>query len=263
LRKRDPISLDFGPQPMIAYSSPMRLRLLPIAMLLILVSAALFILTGRAGAADPPVPATPQLKTAASNGVQYYLSLPTTWNPRTTWPILVTIDGSGHKFQQNIDAFVKARGALPFVIVTPCVSSNGKEPGDLKAVLEIVDEVREAAHGQPKFFITGFSAGGHLMWQMVFQHPELLAGAAPAAGNFRYRGIDEISKAPERVKLPIHAFQGDKDDVKHFLDPQWEDAVKLAKENGYTNLTRTEVPGATHQPFAPQVVDFFASLLPK
>jgi poly(3-hydroxybutyrate) depolymerase len=240
----------------------MRLKLLDTRTLLILTSCALLIFTALGRAADA-VPLTPQLQTAAGSGVQYYLSLPRTWNERATWPILVTIDGSGHKFQQNIDAFVKARGARPFVIVTPFVSSNGNDPADLKAVLEIVDEVRKAAHGQPKFFITGFSAGGHLMWQMVLQHPELLAGAAPAAANFRYRGIEEISKAPERIKLPIHAFQGDKDEVKKFLDPQWEDALKLAQENGYTNLTHTEVPGASHQVFAPQVVDFFASLLPK
>lgn len=240
----------------------MPLKLLPTIVLLIIVSAASCMLTGQCGAADA-APPQPELKTAAVSGVQYYLSLPKGWNPKATWPILVTIDGSGHKFLQNVQAFINARGARPFVIVTPFVSSNGNDPGDLKAVLEIVDEVRKAAHGQPKFFITGFSAGGHLTWQMVFQHPELLAGAAPAAANFRFRGIDEISKAPERVQLPIHAFQGDKDDVKHFLDPQWDDALKLAKENGYENLTHTEVPGASHQAFAPQVVDFFASLLPK
>jgi poly(3-hydroxybutyrate) depolymerase len=225
----------------------------------LLLSVILLLFAGRARAGEP------ELKTAAVGGVQYYLSLPDGWNAEAAWPILVTIDGSGHKFLQNAEAFAKARGAHPFVIVTPCVSSNGNDPAELKAVLEIVEEVRKAAHGRPKFFLTGFSAGGHLTWQLVFHHPELLAAAAPAAANFRFRGIelDEISKAPERVQLPIHAFQGDKDDVKKFLDPQWEDALKLANEHGYTNLTRTEVPGATHQPFAPQVVVHFASLLPK
>lgn len=207
--------------------------------------------------------AEPELKTAAVGGVQYYLSLPQGWNAQMTWPVIVTIDGSGHKFLQNSQAFIKARGELPFVIVTPCVNSNGKDPADLKAVLEIMDEVRQAVHGQPKFFATGFSAGGHVAWQLVFLHPELLAAAAPAAGNFNGRGIDEVSKAPERVKLPIHGFQGGKDSVGKYLDPQWEAAVKLATENGYTNLTRTEVPEAEHQAFAPEVMAFFASLLPK
>ncbi|MGD0089697.1 MAG: hypothetical protein ABSE73_07235 [Planctomycetota bacterium] len=203
------------------------------------------------------------LRTAASVNVQYYLSLPQGWTAKSTWPILVTIDGSGHNFQGNFNGFIGARGAQPFIIVTPCVSSNGNDPADLKAVLSIVKEVQQAAQGQPQFFITGFSAGGHVAWQCIFMHPELLAGAALAAGNFRARGLAEISKAPERVRLPIHEFLGEKDGVKAALSQQWGDAVKLARENGYENLTFTEVPGADHKPFAEQVLAFFASLLPK
>ncbi|HLX61504.1 MAG TPA: hypothetical protein VKX17_09515 [Planctomycetota bacterium] len=204
-----------------------------------------------------------ELKTAAAVGVQYYLSLPTGWTPNSTWPILVSIEGSGHNFPGNCQGFIKARGVQPFIIVTPCVSSNGNDPADLKAVLAIVEEVQKSAKGQPKFFITGFSAGGHLAWQCIFTHPELLAGAAPTAANFRFRGVADISKAPERTKLPIHAFLGDKDAYKSALAQQWEDASKLARENGYENLTLTEVPSAGHQPFADKAVDFFVSLLPK
>lgn len=231
---------------------PFRMRTLPP-----LLAAALLLLTPDLRAADP------ELKTATMSSVQYYLSLPKGWEASRTWPMMVTIDGSGHKFQQNIEAFMKARGELPFVIVTPCVNSNGKDPADLKAILEIMEEVRKAVNGQPKFFATGFSAGGHVAWQLILLHPELLAAGSPAASNFSARGVDEVSKAPERVKLPIHAFQGGKDSVKKYLDPQWEAALKLATENGYTNLTRTELPEAEHQAFAPQVVAFFASLLPK
>jgi poly(3-hydroxybutyrate) depolymerase len=175
----------------------------------------------------------------------------------------VAIDGAGHNFPACFGSFVNARGSRPFIVVVPCVSSNGNDPAELKGVLAIVQEVQKSSHGQPKFFITGCSAGGHLTWQCILLHPELLAGAAPAAGNFRFRGIDQVSKAPERVKLPVHAFQGDKDGIKVALDAQWEDAIKLAHENGYENLTRTEVPGAGHQAFPSQVVQFFESLLPR
>lgn len=203
------------------------------------------------------------LKTAADGKTQYHLSRPKGWSAKATWPILVSIDGSGHNFQGNHDGFVKARGELPFIVVTPCVSSNGKDPADYKAVIAIVEEVRKSASGQPKFFITGFSAGGHVCWQCIFNHPDLLAGAAPAAANFRFRFVENVSKAPERVKLPIHEFLGDKDGIKASLNEQWNDAVKLAKDNGYENLTLSEVPGAGHQPFTEQVVAYFASLLPK
>ena len=210
---------------------------------------------------DKPVP-TSGLKTVAGGSVQYHLSLPQGWSPQSTWPILVTIDGSGHNFAGNHSQFVAARGAHPFIVVTPCVSSNGKDPADLQAVLAIVQEVQKSAQGQPKFFITGFSAGGHVAWQCIFNHPELLAGAAPAAGNFRFRGVDKVSQAPERVQLPIHGFLGDKDGVRQHLKPQWDDAVQLACENGYENLTLTEVPDADHQAFPKQVVAFFVTLLP-
>ena len=203
------------------------------------------------------------LKTAEGSDVKYYLALPTGWTPKSTWPIVVTLDGAGHNFQGNHKGFIGARGKLPFILITPCVSSNGNDPADLKAVLAIVQEIQKPANGQPKFFVTGFSAGGHVMWQLVFMHPELLAGAASAAGNFRNRGIDGISKAPERVQLPIHEFLGEKDGIRVALSQQWQDALKLAHENGYENLTLTNVPEAQHQAFAGKVIEFFASLLPK
>jgi dienelactone hydrolase len=200
---------------------------------------------------------------ASAGGVQYYLSLPKRWTTNSTWPILVSIDGAGHNFLGNFQAFTKARGEQPFIIMTPFISSNGNDPADLKAVLVIVQEVQKSAKGQPKFFITGFSAGGHLAWQCIFTHPELLAGAAPAAANFRFRGVADISKAPERVKLPIHGFLGDNDAFRPALTQQWEDAIKLARQNGFENLALTEVPGKGHQAFPDQVVAFFASLLTK
>ena len=204
-----------------------------------------------------------ELRTAMGVGVQYHLSLPAVWEAETTWPIVVTIDGSGHNFAGNFQGFVKARGIRPFIIVTPCVSSNGNDPADLQAVLAVVKEVQHDFRGQPKFFMTGFSAGGHLTWQVVFKHPELLAGAALSAANFRFRGVDEISKAPEVATLPIQSFQGDKDGIIASLTEQWNDGSELARKNGYQHLTRTIVPGAGHQAFPGQVLAYFSSLLPQ
>src|SRR5690242_3412415 len=89
----------------------------------------------------------PELKTACIVEAKYYLSLPKGWTPKETWPILVTIDGSGHNFQANCQSFMRVRGERPFIIVTPCVSSNGKDPADLKAVIAIVKEVQQELKG--------------------------------------------------------------------------------------------------------------------
>jgi hypothetical protein len=202
------------------------------------------------------------LRTAEGIGVKYYLSLPKDWTPESTWPILVTISPG----QDSIDTFknfVGSRRKTPFIIVAPCLASKGRKPEDLDSVLAIVKEVQKSSKGQQKFFITGFSAGGHLAWQCIFLHPELLAGGAPASANFGFRGITHVSKAPERVKLPIHGFLGDNDAYKQYLGPQWEEAAQYARENGYENIAVTNVRGAGHDIFADRVVEFFASLLPQ
>lgn len=227
-------------------------------------AAVWLLLTVLLRAADPvPAAPAPQPVTARAVPVKYFVSLPKGWSAERTWPILVTIDGAGHDFAGNFQNFTRARGDQPFIIVTPCVSSNGNDPADAKAVLAIVQEVQQASHGQAKFFMTGFSAGGHVTWQIILQHPELLAGAVLAAANFRFRGITDVSQDPARVQLPIQAFQGDKDGNKAAFDQQWDDAQQLAQKNGYTKLTRTIVPGAGHQAFPGQVIATCAAWLPK
>ncbi len=223
----------------------------------------LVLCAGICSAGEPVFPKS-ELRTAKDVEVKYHISLPKGWKAESTWPIMITLAGAGRDFAQNFDQFVKARGEkLPFIVVTPCVNSLGRDPADLKAVLAIVKEVQKEYSGQPKFFVTGFSAGAHLTWQLIFLHAEVLAGAAPVCGNFNARGIDKIERNAAAQKLPIHGFQGDKDQVLVHLNPQWDKAVALAGKHGYKNIARTVIPGGTHLPYQNQVVTFFASLLPK
>lgn len=227
----------------------------PLFCLVAILSAALVV--GPASGADKPA-ASPDLKTARAVEVDYYLSLPKGWSADKSWPIVVAIDGSGHKFPACFDNFVRARGDRPFIIVVPCVSSNGKDPADCKAVIEIAKEVATDHAGKPKFFVTGFSAGGHVAWQLVFNHPELIAGAAPCASNFNERGIDVVSKSEARIKLPVHGFNGGKD--LPIINAQWNRAETFAKDHGYENLKHTTIETAGHSPFAAEVLEFFSGL---
>lgn len=220
---------------------------------LALVVAALAVATHGA----EPSPAA-ELKKARDVPVEYYVSLPKGWSADKTWPIVVALDGSGHKFPACFDNFKRARGERPFIVVVPCVSSNGKDPADCKAVIKIAEEVARDHAGRPKFFVTGFSAGGHVAWQLVFNHPELIAGAAPCASNFNERGIDEVSKSDTRIKLPIHGFNGGKD--LPVINAQWDRAETFAKKHGYENLKHTTIETAGHSPFAAEVMEFFATL---
>lgn len=214
--------------------------------------------------------------TIRQHPLRYYLSLPMNWSPQRTWPMLVVVDGvnQGH-FLRSFLRFQQARHALPFILISPLVVSNtghpnpqdypygpevweyvaqqGAVPFDAAGVLSIVDEVQRTYHGEPQFYLTGWSAGGHLTWYLIFTHPERLAGVVLAGANYAGRGIATISCVSERRHLPIRGLQGARDSRLMALNTQWQQAATLAAAHGYTNLVRSIIPNAAHSPFPKEV----------
>ena len=125
------------------------------------------------------------LQTTPRSGLQYYVSLPQGWTPTRRWPLLVTIDGANHGFfLPHALRFLWARQQLPFILMTPFVVSNTgradpseypypaevwRQVSELSAIgfdaaglLEAVAAVCDAYSAEEQFFLTGWSAGGHL-----------------------------------------------------------------------------------------------------
>lgn len=215
----------------------------------------------RAGDAAPafkmPTPTpSPNLKTG-KDGMQYYLSLPKDWSAEKRWPVMVTIVGSGRDWEPNFRQFVSARGERPYVVVTPVIKTLGKSEEEFQQLAKLIPEVLEEVKGEPRVFMTGFSAGGHTVWQFIFRKPEMLAAAAPACSNFGYRLLEGLEKPKTPPTVRVHAVQGEKDSARKFLDPQFEQAAALGKEHGYPEFTRELVPGMEHNPCPKQAVEFF------
>ncbi len=112
---------------------------------------------------------------------------------------------------------------------------------------------------QSKFYITGWSAGGLITCVMILKHPEMLGGAVLAAANYG-NGTDTFSSAPERASLPIKGLQGTADSGLAGANAQWAQALAVAKEHGYLNLSRDMINGAPHSPFPDQVYAFWDGL---
>src|SRR4051812_5095742 len=66
-----------------------------------------------------------ELKTATGHPMQYYLSLPEDWSAGKTWPVIVAIESANRDFRANAEAFARARGKLPFIVVAPLVVTGG------------------------------------------------------------------------------------------------------------------------------------------
>ncbi len=231
---------------------------------------------------------TPVLKAATHHAMQYWLSLPEGWRASRKWPIVITISGGRKNFQETEEIYVKARKQLPFILVSPAILSNGgsdfrhmaeynyassvwddvEKNGfcgfDLAGIDAVIADVRAQYHGDQVYF-TGHSAGGHLTWMMVLLRPDRIAAAAPSAGNFTNRCIDDASKistSAARTRLPVREFIGEVDEHRSGLEDQFQKAKALAAAHGYQNISFEVVKGEHHVPLAEPVLRWFYTLLP-
>jgi len=227
-----------------------------------------------------------ELKKAHDHPMQYYISLPDSWSPGKKWPVVIALEDAGKQFKKNAERFISARKDLPFIIVVPFITTNGqqgqKDPNiypytkavwdtidkisickfDIDGLQSIARDVKANFSGSDKIFITGFEAGTHLLWSLIFQHPELLYAAAPVAGNYRSRCVENNSFSADasRIQLPVKNFTGSDDNdfgVKGTYYYQYLEAKNLAIAHGYKNISETEVDGKGHVPLPDHVLDYF------
>ena len=232
---------------------------------------------------------SPQLRTASSHPIQYYLSLPENWTATTKYPVVIVIESADRDFLAATKAFAQARQHRPFILVTPLVVTNGgsgyrsvptyhysndvwetiQNSGpfkfDFDGITAIMRDVIAQYSGEEKYFVTGLEAGGHTIWGILFNHPEVVRGAALVCPNYLGRWVDEqhISSATERTRLPIRNFVGSKDDLcsaGHPIYSQMQSAISLAKAHGYENVSLMTVEGKGHERLANDVLAYFSSL---
>jgi len=229
-----------------------------------------------------------QLRTATTHPIQYYLSLPDGWTKAKRWPVVVVIESADRDFVAAANAFAQARQGRPFILVTPLVVTNGGSgyrsvptyhystdvwdkiqtdafKFDFDGITAIMQDVVKQYGGEEKYFITGFEAGGHTVWGILLNHPEVVRGAAVVCPNYAGRWVNEqnISSATERTQLPIRNFVGSKDElcsVGHPIYLQLQRAISVANGHGYKNVSLTTVEAKGHERLAEEVLAYFSTL---
>ncbi len=230
------------------------------------------------------------LKTATQHPMQYFLSLPAHWSPEKKWPVVLIIESADKEYRENALRFVRERGDMPFILVAPYNVNNSRQgrrdpaifpyseatwdlidkTGDCKfnmdGITQIMSDLRAQYKAEDKFFITGFEAGAHTVWQFVFQHPEWLQAAAPVAGNYNQNSCMSeplFSKDSSVTHLPIRGFTGSGDTLygaKGMIYYQWKYALQTAAAHGYKNISETIVPGKGHVPLPAEVLNWFQAI---
>jgi poly(3-hydroxybutyrate) depolymerase len=226
-----------------------------------------------------------ELKIATGHSMQYYLSLPDGWTAGKSWPVIVAVESANRDFRTNAEVFARARGSLPFIVVSPMVVTGGgagfrpvptyrytdavwneiERVGQFEfddaGIAAIVADVHRLYGGEERYFLTGWEAGGHTVWAMLFQHPERLRAVAPVSTNYQGRWMtpEKFSTSPARAVLPVRVFQSAHPPTQ-FLAQQTANAIAIAKEHGYTSVSITPVD-KPHGPLADEVVRWFAEML--
>lgn len=228
----------------------------------------------------------PELRTATTHPMKYYVSLPTGWTKEKAWPIVVLIPDASRNFARNLSAFELARKNRPYILVAPHVVTSGgvnyrsantyrytaddwkkiKEVGDYRfdeeGIAAVMTDVKSLYHGEEQFYLTGWEAGGHTVWAMIFRHPEWLRAAAPVSSNYQGRWLDEsaFSKLDARQKLPIEVLICDESAAHQgwkFIVAQTNNAIAIAQSHGFQNVKLKPVPSRPHGPLAEEVLDSF------
>jgi dienelactone hydrolase len=220
--------------------------------------------------------------------MKYHLSLPAGWKAGGTWPVAVLIPDASRDFEGNLAAFVKARGPRPYVLVAPHVVTSGgsgyrqadtyryseadwkkvTESGDFRfdeeGIAAVLADVRKDFGGEEKVFLTGWEAGGHTVWALLFRHPEWFRAVAPVSTNYLGRWLDAsaFSTSPARATLPVRVLfceQAAAPQGWNYFTAQTKNALKAAADHGFTRVSLVEVPGKPHGPMAYDVLAFFES----
>src|SRR5262245_26532942 len=225
--------------------------------------------------------------------MRYYLALPAGWKPRGSWPVVVVIPDAAREFEANLRKFVTARGSRPYILVAPevltCGGARSRTPEhytytraewaalrsqedfrfDDEGLIAVLSEVRRTWGGAPKAVLTGWEAGGHLVWAEALRAPERWRAVAPVTTNYQARYLDPsaFSRAPERSTLPIQVFRcgaasGDDAAAMPMLEAQIDRAVSDARRHGLGPRAVRVVAGADHGPL-PEAVLAWCDSLPR
>jgi dienelactone hydrolase len=229
------------------------------------------------------------LETASAHPMQYYLSLPNAWSEHTRWPVVIVIESANRQFESTAERFAEARRGMPFIIAAPLVVTNGgagyrqvptyryadsvwaevERAGgctfDVDGIAAVASDIRKRYGGEDRYFLTGWEAGGHTVWALLFHHPDNVRAVAATSTNYAGRCLEDgaFSSAPVRTDLPVHLLGG-------ALDPGWKPgqplfeqsqrAKQTAEQHGFRNLSEQIVPGKGHEPLADAVLEYFYSI---
>lgn len=218
----------------------------------------------------PEIPAGNSARLRAvtgGRGYDYLVSLPDDYaaRPRTKWPLLLFLHGSG---QRGSDVWLVAQHGLPRLLADPAVLTpaeqaasaqmaksfivvapqcSGLEVWEDDAVLALLDHVSTTLEVDlARTYLAGLSMGAFGAWSIAMRHPQRFAALVAVCGGGRVADIASATGARKTAlqQLAVWAFHGGRDRVVPVEES--ERMIAALKALGAPDVRLTVYPDAEH-----------------
>lgn len=163
--------------------------------------------------------------------IKYLLYLPQGYNEKgQRWPLIVYLHGAGERGDNlellksnGIPKILENKKDLPFVVASPQCPSDTWWLEHIEELRTFIDYIKtEYNIDFSRVYLTGLSMGGFGTWYLAERYPQNFAAIAPICGGGEPAFV-------MRLKMPVWAFHGAKDDIVSLKRSQdMVDAVKAA-----------------------------------
>ena len=230
-------------------------------------------------------------RTTALHPMRYLVSRPLGWKVGESYPVVVAITDGDREFEKAVRAFMAARGTRPWVIVVPEVLTAGPEWSrssqrtrfdydrfalrrirngtacgfDAAGMTALIADVKRLDSPAGRFYLTGWEAGGHVIWAQYFRHPQTWAAIAAISPNYVGRCMEDrkFAAPPADSGPPVRLFYGAQDSggvPGGILYAQWITVKRIADRQGLAHLSEKSVPARPRGPMPLEVLAWFDSL---
>ena len=203
-------------------------------------------------------------KIAVNGGIsKYVVYLPEDYTPRSKWPIILFLHGSG---ERGTDGLTESQVGLPsairqhperwpFVVVMPQLPythHHWPDPDMMHLALSTLDAATKEFHGDPqRTYLTGLSMGGHGTWEIAKDNPGRFAAIVPVCGgihwSWRPGGRQDPGLAATYARAigrtPVWIFHGAEDNV---VSPKNSDEMYAALKAAGGNVRYFKLEGIQH-----------------
>jgi len=207
-----------------------------------------------------------------TTGRTYHLYIPTHYNPRRSYPLVMTAQGTFpfDQAQSQRDRWVEVAERYGLIICSPDFDgANGmlaippdKPPPELvrddQATMAILNEVRRRYNIDPDaIMITGWSGGGYPAHYIGLHHPDVFRCIVGRTANFNEHLVsDEVARRARHMHVYVFFGEGD---LPGF-DQMNRDANFWYTVRGFRNFMIRQLPGG-HNPNQLEAARYFLNII--